>query len=168
MCSAKNSSGFSRCYFESGVDNTAYRSLGHNLGLTKYLDKSVDDEGNPKVDRLGNQGLKLKDGYNEVFNGAHLRLSVMVKDGLTLAQAVKALKPVKPEAPKNETPKTETPKTETPKTEAPKSDVKPTHQPTRKSTVADIVADVIAECELSGLDITMVIKALQAQAKKTA
>ena len=168
VVTAKNSSGFSRCYFESGVDNTAYRSLGHNLGLSKYLVKSVDDKGKPKLDRLGNQGLKLKEGYNEVFNGAHLRLSVMVKDGLTLAQAVKALKPAKPEAPKADAPKADAPKADAPKADAVKAVVKPTHQATRKSTVADVVADVIAECELSGLDINAVIKALQLKAKKTA
>ena len=163
VCSDKNSSGFSRCYFEAGVDNTAYRSLGHNLGLSKYLDKSVDDKGKPKIDRLGNQGLRLKDGYAEAFDAAHLRLSTMVKDGLGLDAAVKLLKPVRPEKPK-----ADAPKADAPKAEAPTAVVAPAHQPTRKSTVADVVADVLAECELSGLDINAVIKALQAQLKKAA
>jgi len=167
VCSDKNSSGFSRCYFESGVDNTAYRSLGHNLGLSKYLVKSVDDKGKPKLDRLDNQGLKLKEGYAEAFNAAHLRLSVMVKDGLGLDAAVKLLKPVRPEKPKAEAPKAEAPKADAPKADAPKAVVAPAHQPTRKSTIADVVADVVAECELSGLDLNAVIKALQAQAKAT-
>jgi len=163
VCSDKNSSGLSRCYFEAGVDNVAYRSLGHNLGLSKYLVKSVDDKGKPKLDRLGNQGLKLKEGYSEVFNEAHLRLSTMVKDGLGLDAAVKLLKPVRPEKQKAEAPKAEAPKAEAPKAEAPKAVV----APKRKATIADVVADVIAECELSGLDLNAVIKALQAQAKAT-